>query len=128
LTQQEVSAPVVLERSKPAYTPQALRAKVSGVVLVGCIVQTTGTCTDVRVTHPVDPGLDQEAIKAIQAWRFHPARRFGEPVPYFVTIEMVMQCEDCPPAEYETFRSSPRAHLNVEAHIPRPNPDPTMIQ
>jgi TonB family protein len=60
------------------------------VVLVECVVQTNGECSDVRVARGLDPGfgLNEEAIKAAQQWRFRPGMRQGEPVPVFVTMEI----------------------------------------
>lgn len=56
---------------------------------MGCVVQTNGVCEDIRVTKSLDPqGLDREAVKAIQEWRFQPGTRMGEPVPILVDIEL----------------------------------------
>jgi TonB family protein len=102
LAQADTIAPVLVEERKPNYTPAALRAQKAGIVKMGCIVQTTGRCTDVRVTRSLDPGgLDQEAVKAAKAWRFQPAKRASTPVPYYVTIEMMFNCQGCTPTEYK---------------------------
>ena len=34
-------------------------------------------------------GLDHEAVKAARQWRFLPGRRLGQPVPVFVTLELM---------------------------------------
>lgn len=67
-----------------------MRAKVQGVVLLECVVQTDGSVGDVRILKSLDKvfGLDEEAIKAARQWRFVPRRRFGKPVPVLVTIEL----------------------------------------
>jgi TonB family protein len=59
-------------------------------MLVECVVETTGICSDAKVVRSFTPnfGLDQEAIKAAQQWRFRPGLRMGEPVPVLVTIEL----------------------------------------
>jgi protein TonB len=85
-----INSPVPIYSPKPAYTSDAMRAKVQGIVLLECIVRPDGTVTDVQVLRSLDPtfGLDQEAIKAAKQWRFAPGTRLGEPVPVLVTIEL----------------------------------------
>ena len=85
-----VSVPVVIKEVKPAYTADAMRAKVQGTVWLECIVMPDGSVGDVKVTRSLDSvfGLDQEAIKAARQWRFRPGLRMGEPVPVIITIEL----------------------------------------
>jgi len=85
-----VSSPAVLREVKPAYTAEAMRAKVQGTVWLQCVVMPDGTVGNVQVTKSLDStfGLDQEAIKAAKQWRFKPGTRLGEPVPVLVTIEL----------------------------------------
>ena len=85
-----VSLPTLVREVKPAYTSDAMRAKVQGTVLVQCIVKQDGSVGDVEVLRSLDPtfGLDQEAIKAAKQWRFRPGTRLGEPVPVQITIEL----------------------------------------
>ena len=85
-----ITLPSVLREVKPAYTADAMRAKVQGSVWLECIVMPDGSVGDVKVTRSLDPifGLDQEAIKAAKLWRFRPGMRQGEPVPVIITIEL----------------------------------------
>ena len=85
-----VTSPRVLEEKKPAYTAEAMRAKVQGAVWLECIVMPDGTVGNVRVTRSLDSvfGLDQEAIKAARQWKFVPGMREGKPVPVLITIEL----------------------------------------
>ena len=85
-----VSLPTVLREVKPAYTADAMRAKVQGSVWLECIVMPDGSVGEVKVTRSLDPifGLDQEAIKAAKMWKFRPGMRQGEPVPVIITIEL----------------------------------------
>ena len=73
---------------KPAYTVDAMRARIQGEVQVECVVETNGICTDVQILHSLDPtfGLDQEAIKSVHQWRFRPGTRLGQPVRVRVII------------------------------------------
>jgi TonB family protein len=85
-----VSLPTVLKEVKPAYTAEAMRAKVQGTVQLECIVLPDGSVGTVEVIRSLDPtfGLDQEAIKAARQWRFRPGMLQGQPVSVAVTIEL----------------------------------------
>ena len=85
-----VTVPVLLREVKPAYTAEAMRAKVQGTVLVECVVLPDGSVGNVQILKSLDSsfGLDQEAIKAAKQWRFRPGVRQGEPVPVLITIEL----------------------------------------
>jgi TonB family protein len=85
-----VTLPSVIREVKPAYTADAMRAKVQGSVWLECVVMPDGSVGEVKVTRSLDPifGLDQEAIKAAKMWRFRPGMRQGEPVPVIITIEL----------------------------------------
>jgi len=85
-----IDNPVLIREVKPLYTPDALRAKIQGVVLLEAVVQPDGTVGDVQIVRSLDPvfGLDQEALKAARQWRFIPGKRQGLPVPVLVTIEL----------------------------------------
>jgi len=93
-----VSAPVLVKEVKPQYTPEAMRARVQGIVALECVVQPDGTIGDVNVTKSLDAGLDEEAIKAVKRWRFEPGKKDGKPVPVVVTLEMTFTLRDTPAA------------------------------
>ena len=83
-----VELPRLLREVTPAYTAEAMRAKIVGDVLVEAVVLPDGSVGDVTVIRSLDPvfGLDEEAVKAARRWRFLPGSRFGEPVAVLVTI------------------------------------------
>lgn len=85
-----VTIPVKVREVKPAYTSDAMRAKIQGTVWLQCVVRPDGSITDVQVVKSLDPvfGLDQEAIKAARQWMFRPGTRLGQPVSVQITIEM----------------------------------------
>lgn len=85
-----VTTPVVITQVRPQYTPDAMRAKVQGLVMVQCVVLPDGTVGDARIVRSLDPifGLDQEAMTAAKKWRFKPGLLNGKPVPVVVTIEL----------------------------------------
>jgi protein TonB len=85
-----VTMPELVQEVKPTYTAEAMRAKLQGIVVLECVVQVDGTIGDVTIIKSIDKvfGLDQQAIKAAKGWRFRPGRRFGDPVPVIVTMEL----------------------------------------
>lgn len=85
-----VTIPVKVREVKPAYTSDAMRAKIQGTVWLQCVVRPDGSITDIQVVKSLDPvfGLDQEAIKAARQWVFRPGTRLGQPVSVQITIEM----------------------------------------
>jgi TonB family protein len=82
--------PKVLKEVRPTYTPDAMRAKIQGEVLLEAVVLDSGLVGDVKVIKSLDPnGLDQEAIKAAKKWLFQPATdRTGKPVAVYVTLAL----------------------------------------
>ena len=84
-----VIPPTLLREVKPTYTVEALRAKIQGSVLLEVVVQRDGTPRDIRVFQSLDPkGLDLEAVRAVERWRFSPGRLNGVPVDVLVTIAL----------------------------------------
>ena len=87
-----VTNPEVLYEKKPAYTAEAMRAKIQGEVEIEGTVMPDGTLTDLRIVRSLDKthGLDQKALEAVKLWKFRPGRlkSTGEPVPIIVTIAL----------------------------------------
>ena len=85
-----VSNPRLLNQVRPQYTSDAMRAKVQGTAIVSCVVRTNGVPSDCEIARSLDPtfGLDQQAVKAAQQWRFAPGTLHGEPVNVRILIEM----------------------------------------
>jgi TonB family protein len=82
-----VTAPTLVAQVQPSYTSDALRRKIQGTVLLEAIVRANGQPSNVRVVRSLDPdGLDEQAIEAVQQWRFNPGRLAGVPVDVLVTI------------------------------------------
>jgi TonB family protein len=51
-------------------------------------VDETGKAQGIRVERSLDPGLDQEAIKAVRGWRFKPGEQDGHAVRVPVHVEI----------------------------------------
>lgn len=83
-----ITAPVVVKQVKPAYTSTAMDAKIQGIVPLQCVITSKGKVRDVKVVRSLDPGLDQEAVKAIEQWTFTPGKKDGKAVAVQVEVEM----------------------------------------
>ena len=85
-----VTTPVPLERGRPAYTAEAVRARAQGVMTVECVVEPNGECGELRIVRGFTPpfGLDQQALAAARRWRFRPGTKGGEPVPVLINLEI----------------------------------------
>lgn len=96
-----VAAPRVIKEVKPVYPPAVRTAGVAGSVQLQCVVRADGRVEDVKVTVPLHPELDKEALRALQEWRFEPGRRDGKAVPVLVDIEMTFTLRDEPAAPHK---------------------------
>lgn len=85
-----VQAPELVRQVRPAYTTEAMRAKIQGKVWLEVVVMPDGRPGEIKIVRSLDRtfGLDEEAIKAMRQWRFKPGTRFGTPVPVQVVVEM----------------------------------------
>jgi TonB family protein len=94
-----VRPPRVITAVDPEYTDLARKKKLSGICVVGLVVDAQGNPRNIRVVRSIakdlDPslkkaadGLDQNAINAVSKYRFSPAEYQGKPVPVQVNIEV----------------------------------------
>jgi protein TonB len=85
-----VSTPEIVRKVDPAYTSDAMRAKVQGEVVLEGIVQPNGLLSDIKVLKSLDRmyGLDQAAKDAATKWLFTPGKKDGKAVPVVVTLVM----------------------------------------
>lgn len=81
--------PVPIQRVHPQFTPEALRAKIEGVVEMEAIVGIDGRVSDARVIRSLDTeyGLDAQALAAAMASRYAPATLDGHPVRCRIVVE-----------------------------------------
>ena len=75
--------PRIASQVKPSPT-----VKVSGVVIVDCVVRKDGSVGDVTIKRSLDAASDQATVAALRQWRFTPARRQGKPVSVHMLVSM----------------------------------------
>ncbi len=82
-----VTAPKLIAEVNVRYTSDASARRIQGTVVLELIVGSDGRPGHIHVVRSLDPGgLDEEAIKAVEQWRFEPGRRSGVPVDVLVTV------------------------------------------
>jgi TonB family protein len=85
-----VTTPALVKETQPLYTPEALHARIQGIVKLEAVVLADGKVGDVKITQSLDKefGLDDRAVAAVKKWKFEPGRKDGKPVAVRVEIEM----------------------------------------
>ncbi|QHN02338.1 TonB family protein [Granulicella sp. WH15] len=86
------TAPKVLYKPKPAYTPEATAMHLEGVVSVRIHVSAAGAIQILGVTSGLGHGLDQSAERAVTGMRFQPATdASGHPVDWEGIVNITFQ-------------------------------------
>jgi TonB family protein len=84
----KVSAPQLIHSVEPQYSDAARQAKLSGICLIGLIVDANGLPQDVHVVRSLGHGLDEKAVEAVNQYRFKPAMYQGHPVAVQVSVQV----------------------------------------
>ena len=82
--------PVPVVAPEPRYPDWAREAGIEGRVLLEALVARDGRVLNVRVKEG-EKGLSEEAVKAVRAWKFRPARWNGKPVAAWVAIPILFR-------------------------------------
>jgi TonB family protein len=72
----------------PEYSEEARKAKLQGVVLVRAVIDAGGHVQDIAVAQGLGLGLDEQAIAAVQRWKFRAGMRNGKPVATSALIQL----------------------------------------
>ncbi len=84
----DVRPPTIVSKIEPVYTDDARDAKIQGSVLLSLVIDRSGVPNEIEVARSLDSGLDQNAVHAVQQWRFHPATKDGQAVAVRAHIEV----------------------------------------
>jgi protein TonB len=85
--------PLPTVRVSPVYPYEMRRAGVSGEVLVGFIVDSTGQVRDVHAVRSSRREFADEAVRAVLQWKFSPGRRSGVPVNTRMQVPLVFNLQ-----------------------------------
>jgi TonB family protein len=93
--------PIVVKSPSPAYTSEAMRARIQGSVDVQVVIDTMGSVVRARLLRAAwatervgsdisrdTPGLIDSAMTAARAWVFQPGKLGELPVPVLATVTM----------------------------------------
>jgi TonB family protein len=83
-----IEGPKLLFQIDPEFSEEARKAKVSGKTIVSMVVDKSGAIQDIQIVQPIGYGLDDQAVRAVEQWRFSPAMRNGEPVAVLINVEV----------------------------------------
>jgi TonB family protein len=81
-----ITAPRVIRKIAPYYTPQARRALVQGTAVLEVVVDEHGMPSRISTISPIGFGLDDRARDAVSQWEFKPGRKDGKPVKTVTTV------------------------------------------
>ena len=73
-------SPKLIHSVEAKFSDQARREGKSGVVVISLVVSEDGMPTQVHVVRGVGMGLDEQAVAAVNQYRFKPAMKDGQPV------------------------------------------------
>jgi protein TonB len=86
----DMSRPVLLSGSEPAYTREAALAKVEGTVIARCTITVAGTLESCRILKGL-PFMDRSMLDALATRRYTPVVYQGHPVAveYVFNVKLV---------------------------------------
>jgi TonB family protein len=89
----DVSAPVLIHSAEPEFpaSAKAEKGKFDGTCVIGLVVDASGMPREVHVDRSLGPDFDANAVKAVEEYRFTPAKRAGAPVAIALHIEVHFQ-------------------------------------
>jgi TonB family protein len=88
-----IKAPARIHNVAPVYPPDAMMARVQGIVIVEAVISSTGQVTAPCVLRSI-PMLDQAALDAVTQWEFEPTFVNGAAVPVIVTVTVNFTLKD----------------------------------
>ena len=80
-----IQEPRKLRNVNPIYPPDALQARIQGVVVLECTIDPAGKVVAVRLLRGV-PLLTEAAVAAVKQWEYTPTVLNGVPVPVIMTV------------------------------------------
>jgi TonB family protein len=82
----EVKAPEVIRRVEPAYPPALQKMRLSGSVVLRCVIDKNGHVRDARVVFASHQAFADAVVKSLDGWRYKPASMRGEAVDCYLDL------------------------------------------
>jgi len=84
-----ISPPKPIFMPEPQFSSAAQNMGFGGgVVTLSLLVDDKGTPQNLEILRPLGGGMDEEALRAVNTWRFEPARKDGQPVAVRVEVQV----------------------------------------
>jgi TonB family protein len=83
-----IRAPRIVSRIEPAYSEQARKAGLQGIIVVYTEVTPEGRLQNIQVLQGLGMGMDEQAAERIRQWKFEPATRDGKPIRVMMPVEI----------------------------------------
>jgi TonB family protein len=80
-----IAPPTKVKDVRPVYPPEAMGAKVQGVVILEAVIDSAGDVRSAKVLRSI-PLLDEAAVAAVEQWKFVPTLLNGVAVPVVMTV------------------------------------------
>jgi protein TonB len=80
-----IQEPRKLSNVNPVYPPDAIQARVQGVVILECTISATAKVAQVKPLRGI-PLLTEAAIEAVKQWEYAPTMLNGVAVPVIMTV------------------------------------------
>jgi protein TonB len=98
----DVQQPTLLFAPDPEFNELVRKARISGKITVGLVVDTEGNPQQVHIVNSITStaavknqqaaqSMDEEALKAVRRYRYNPALHDGKPVPYELSVDINFQ-------------------------------------
>jgi len=84
-----MTPPVAIQTTRPVYSWEAWQRHIEGVVTVLAEFDADGNAKILRIVKGLGFGLDENAIAALQQWKFAPAYRNGRRVSVIANVDVV---------------------------------------
>lgn len=82
-----VAEPRKIKHVNPVYPADAMRAGISGIVVIEAVISTSGRVQNARVVRSV-PALDEAALDAVALWEYVPTRLNDIPVEVAMMLQV----------------------------------------
>lgn len=87
-SRQGITPPKLTLHKEPEFSDLARRMKYQGTGVLGLTVNEDGLPTNIHVLNPLGCGLDAQAVRAVEGWRFKPAEKDGKPIEAEIAVEV----------------------------------------
>ena len=84
----DITPPRPTLHKEPEFSELARQMKYQGTGVLGLTVTPDGLPAKIYVLNPLGCGLDAQAVRAVEGWRFKPAEKDGQPVAVEIAVEV----------------------------------------